>query len=350
MTLPAYLASRADRVADIPILQPADPFLEVAGEDLRRRIFVTQGQDGTDLCLRPEFTIPVLRDALATGARGRFAVHGPVFRQDRDGAAEFAQAGIEDIGDTNTVAADARCLADAHAALAAGGLRETRTVLGDDALFRALCQALDLPVPVTERLERAFADADRLRRTIEQFSAAQPAGGTSEEDAAAVRTRVEGLMSEASLPATGGRTAQAIAERTVARARLGRYRLADRARQALGALLSLDLPLVEASDALDALCRDHAVDLTRERGAFRARVEAMAAAGLDLAPIRYRGAFGRKLDYYSALQFDIFAPGHEQPVAGGGRYDGLAALLGHAGPLPGVGFSIQLDRLAEVTA
>ena len=48
-----------------PILQPADIFLDLTGEDIRRRLFLTNGTDGVDLCLRPDFTIPVCRHHLA---------------------------------------------------------------------------------------------------------------------------------------------------------------------------------------------------------------------------------------------------------------------------------------------
>ena len=44
---------------NIPVIQPAEPFLDMAGEDLRRRIFLTESETGESLCLRPEFTIPV---------------------------------------------------------------------------------------------------------------------------------------------------------------------------------------------------------------------------------------------------------------------------------------------------
>ncbi|RVH98840.1 ATP phosphoribosyltransferase regulatory subunit, partial [Sinorhizobium meliloti] len=44
---------------DTPVIQPAEPFLDMAGEDLRRRIFMTESETGESLCLRPEFTIPV---------------------------------------------------------------------------------------------------------------------------------------------------------------------------------------------------------------------------------------------------------------------------------------------------
>ena len=57
-------ALEAPRV-DIPVIQPAEPFLDMAGEDLRRRIFLTESETGESLCLRPEFTIPVCRAHIA---------------------------------------------------------------------------------------------------------------------------------------------------------------------------------------------------------------------------------------------------------------------------------------------
>ena len=93
-------------------MQPADPFLDMAGEDLRRRIFLTESETGEALCLRPEFTIPVCLDHIArqAGTPRRYAYLGEVFRQRREGRHEFFQAGIEDLGDTNIAAADARRL------------------------------------------------------------------------------------------------------------------------------------------------------------------------------------------------------------------------------------------------
>src|SRR5713226_2330573 len=69
------------------ILQPAEPFLDLSGEDIRRR-----------MCLRPDLTIPVSRDYLASPSAGEavgYCYLGPVFRHRGDAPAEFVQAGIE---------------------------------------------------------------------------------------------------------------------------------------------------------------------------------------------------------------------------------------------------------------
>ncbi len=55
----------------------------------------------------------------------------------------------------------------------------------------------------------------------------------------------------------------------------------------------------------------------------------------------------RGLDYYARTTFEIThgALGAQNAILGGGRYDGLAELLGSKVPAPGIGFSIGEDRL-----
>ena len=56
-----------------PILQPAEPFLDLSGEDIRKRMYLTTDPQGRELCLRPDLTIPVSRDYLASPAAGKAA-------------------------------------------------------------------------------------------------------------------------------------------------------------------------------------------------------------------------------------------------------------------------------------
>ena len=168
----AFLAARNIAMPDIAILQPADPFLDTAGEALRRRIFLSEGESGEALCLRPEFTIPVCRHHIASHANtpARYGYCGTVFRQYRaegnKSGSEFTQAGIEDLGDADEAAADARCMADAITLLADLKPDFTPTiVLGDEALFVALLAALDLAPVWQARLTRLFGTCRILNCT-----------------------------------------------------------------------------------------------------------------------------------------------------------------------------------------
>jgi ATP phosphoribosyltransferase regulatory subunit HisZ len=114
----------------------------------------------------PEFTIPVCLHHIGTGRNRarRYGYVGTVFRQRRAGGNEFLQAGIEDIGDTDSAAADARSLADALAFLKALDVTaKTVTTLGDQAVFNAVVTGLGLPQSWAVRLSHAFGDRDTLR-------------------------------------------------------------------------------------------------------------------------------------------------------------------------------------------
>lgn len=69
-------------------------------------------------------------------------------------------------------------------------------------------------------------------------------------------------------------------------------------------------------------------------------------------PFRVEAGLVRGLDYYTRTAFEFYVTGREgqqQALGGGGRYDGLVALLGGK-PTPGIGFGIGLDRVALVLA
>src|ERR1700750_480333 len=69
--------------ASPPILHPAEPFLDLSGEDIRKSLYLTTDLSGEELCLRPDLTIPVARDYLASSRAGQpagFSSLGPVFR------------------------------------------------------------------------------------------------------------------------------------------------------------------------------------------------------------------------------------------------------------------------------
>lgn len=348
----ALFAERGATLVDVPILQPADPFLDMAGEDLRRRIFLTEGETGRQLCLRPEFTIPVCLDHIAgrAGTPRRYAYLGEVFRQRREGGNEFFQAGIEDLGDQATAVADARSVADAHALLSRvlPGAQLVVT-LGDQAIFEAVLAALGLPRGWRNRLARAFGAPEALRAALADLSRPVETSGRPEPalagDHAALARHVLREMERTGIPPLAGRTPEEIARRLIEKTELGRVRLPASAFAALQAFLDIHVPLDRAADTLTAFARGAGLSLDTALETFAARADAVAGHGLDADLIRYDAAFGRPLDYYTGLVFEIGVEGFARPLAGGGRYDRLLTLLGAASPIAGVGFSVWLDRV-----
>jgi ATP phosphoribosyltransferase regulatory subunit len=356
--LKLFAARGADSV-DIPVIQPADPFLDMAGEDLRRRIFLTESETGETLCLRPEFTIPVCVNHIRSqsGTPRRYAYLGEVFRQRREGGNEFFQAGIEDLGDIDTASADARSVGDAHALLelTLPG-KELNITLGDQTVFEAVLAALGLPRGWRMKLARAFGSADLLAAALADLATPPPSAALDEPVASLVNAGdLDGLaahvargMEKTGLSISAGRTPAEIARRLVEKAELRSVRLSSDALDALKAFLAIHIPIAEASDTLRDFASGAALSLGAALDNFAARTAALAGQGLPLHAIHYDAAFGRPLDYYTGLVFEIVANGDERPLAGGGRYDRLLTLLGARQPIPGVGFSVWLDRIERL--
>jgi ATP phosphoribosyltransferase regulatory subunit len=66
--------------------------------------------------------------------------------------------------------------------------------------------------------------------------------------------------------------------------------------------------------------------------------------------IRFSTAFGRGVDYYTGVVFELHDPPRQAAgqLVAGGRYDGLLSRLGSARPIPAVGFAVWVERLAAL--
>jgi ATP phosphoribosyltransferase regulatory subunit len=348
------------RRAQPAILQPADPFLDLSGEDIRRRMFLTTDAQGRELCLRPDLTIPVSCEYLASRHAGTpqgFCYLGPIFR-DGDTRAEFLQAGIESFGRTDTAAADAEMLALGLEATAHYGLKAPEIRIGDVALFSALVAALNLAPAWKRRLIKDFNRKNNLAQDLDRLTLDSVNGGAEYQgvlaalagsDPTGAHALVTDLLSIAGITTVGGRSVDEIADRFLEQAALGAAaHLPRETRSLIERFLAITGDPEQAAVALRALARDAKLDLTQALDVFESRSGLLAERGVKLGGIAFASAFGRGLDYYSGFVFELHDPSGSvsgQLVAGG-RYDGLLARLGSTQAIPAVGFAVWIERLA----
>ena len=175
-----FLAAGFERT-EPPILHPAAIFLDMSGEEVRRRLFLTADASGEELCLRPEYTIPVCRAYLASrqGRRHRRIFlsrpgvprpRGPGRRADADRARKLRPQGRRGGRRRNL-------RARLEAATAAGG-GALAARLGDAGLFDGVLDSLEIarrlaPAPAPRRRARARprrhlqpAEPGRARRKL----------------------------------------------------------------------------------------------------------------------------------------------------------------------------------------
>jgi ATP phosphoribosyltransferase regulatory subunit len=356
------------------ILQPAEPFLDLSGEDIRKRMYLTTDPQGRELCLRPDLTIPVSRDYLASPSAGTpqgFCYLGPVFRHRKEksegdnGSSEFLQAGIESFGRSDTAAADAEMLALGLEATGHYGVSKPDIRMGDVALFSALVTALDLAPAWKRRLIKDFNHKSSLAHDLDRLSIspshARPEyqgvlAALAGSDPKAAHALVTDLLSIAGITAVGGRSVGEIADRFLEQAALGaQTSLPKETRALIEKFLAISGDPDEAAAELRAFARQafvrHAkVALDAALDLFESRTGFLAARGVDVSRIWFSTAFGRGLDYYTGYVFELHDPDARvtgQLVAGG-RYDGLLTRLGSPKSIPAVGFAVWIERLAAL--
>jgi ATP phosphoribosyltransferase regulatory subunit len=345
------------------ILQPAEPFLDTSGEDIRRRMFLTADPDGNELCLRPDLTIPVSRDYLAStnaGEAAGFCYLGPVFRHRGEAPAEFVQAGLESFARRDTAAADAEVFALGLEATAHYGIATPEIRMGDVGLFAALIAALDLAPAWKRRLVKDFNRTGSLAHDLDQLT--DPAAlerpdyqgvlaAMAGSDPKAAHALVTDLLSIAGINAVGGRSIGEIADRFLEQAALGASSGLPRATRALiEQFLAISGDPDEAADALRTLASENGLDLSAALDLFESRTGFLAAQGVEVARIKFSTAFGRGLDYYTGFVFELHDPDKRvaRQLVAGGRYDGLLTRLGAHEPIPAVGFAVWIERLSGI--
>ncbi len=337
------------------LLQPAGVFLDRAGEDFRGRLYLTSDASGAELCLRPEYTIPICLDYLA-GRNGpaALAYGGSIFRAPEHGGTgqgEFLQAGIESFGRTDREAADSEILAAALEAAKAGGAGPLRVRMGDAGLVAAFLDGLGLPPVWRRRVEAGHA------RGLPPSELFAPPGGAGADqsgvraaltrvDPADARRLVEDLLSIAGITAVGGRSAAEIAERFLDQATLAEGAGVSAEKRALAeAFFEIEGSPDVAAAALRKLAEDARLNLDAALDAIDTRAGFIAARGLALDDMIFSASFARQLDYYSGFVFEARLNDAQEPVIGGGRYDRLLRTLGAQEDVPAVGAAIWIDRL-----
>jgi ATP phosphoribosyltransferase regulatory subunit len=347
--------------AEPAILQPAEPFLDLSGEDIRKSLYLTTDPTGEELCLRPDLTIPVARDYLASSRAGQpagFCYLGPVFRYRGGAPSEFLQAGIESFGRQDRAAADAEMLALGLEATAAFGLTDVDIRTGDVALFIALIDALDLYPVWKRRLIKDFNRKISLEQDLGRLTLATGSGRNEYEgvlaalagsDRKAALALVTDLMSIAGATNVGGRSVSEIADRFLEQSTLKGGALPRNALETIKRFLAIAGDPDDALGQLRALAADANLDIAAAIDQFENRIGFMAARGIDTGKTRFSTSFGRGLDYYTGFEFELHGKGNGvEPLVAGGRYDGLMTQLGAGTPIPAVGFSIWIETLTQL--
>src|SRR3989440_8169777 len=279
-----------------PLVESMDVLDVGLGIEQRRRLFKFTDGRGDVVALVGERTVPVARlvagKLRAAALPLRLCYAGPVLSTDEgrfQQRRETYQVGAELVGASGPVA-DAEVIALAARCMEATGIRRYQIDVGHAEFFHGIMDAVKLPDEVKAAVRAALVARDFV--ALESLLEGTPLKSAEHE----LLLRFPALRGGPEiLEAAGG---------------LVRNR---RSEAALG-------------------------ELARVR-------ELLVAHGIGDVVVLDLGAI-RDFDYYTGVIFEGYGPDLGQPVAQGGRYDGLLAGFGR--PAPATGFMIHLDLVGEL--
>ena len=351
--LAAWFVAQGATLVEADILLPAETLLDLYGEDIRARAYMTVDPVQSEMMLRPDFTVPVVQQHMAGGADPAiYAYSGPVFRKQThagDRPSEYYQAGIEIFRRDLPEYSDARVFALIAQVVAEHGLT-LRPVTGDIGILMAAVRGLATSDRRKQALLRHIWRPRRFRALLDRFSgrAPLPDARTHLLDRLAKGTPAD-LIAQAGT-FTGLRSESEIAARAEA--------LIDDAQTPLLAapeaallydLLSLQAPSRAALQHLRGIA-PMLPAITPAVDRFAARLDALSAHGIDTQTLPFEASHGRtSLEYYDGFVFSFHADDPAlPPVASGGRYDALTAVLGQGRSIPAVGGVIRAGLMARL--
>lgn len=324
------------------ILQPAGTLLDLYGEDIRGRAYITSDALRGEQMLRPDFTVPVVQMHMERGADpARYTYAGTVFRRQDDDETrpnEYTQVGYEVFDRAEPISADAEVFALIALALKDAPVRASTGDIGilvaavsaletSDARKRALLRHIWRPRKFRALLER-YAKPTTPREVLtldDPFKDAGPEIGLRTKSD--VQSRLNELRADAEVAPISNRELELLDALTNVRAMLP---------VALEQLrvLAVDLPAI--SPAVERL---------------GARMIALKTRGIDVEKLEFETSYGRSLmEYYDGFVFGFYAETDADlpPIATGGRYDALTKQLGQGAEIPAVGGVIRPDLLIEL--
>ncbi len=331
---------------ETPVLQPAETLLDLYGEDIRARAYVTSDALRGEQMLRPDFTVPVVQMHMEHGAEpARYTYAGEVFRRqehDPDRASEFIQVGYEVFDRANPAGADAEVFALIGQVLS--GL-QLRAATGDIGILMAAVLGLRTTERRKTALMRHIWRPRRFRALLDRFSGRVPVP----PGRAALLASGDPMAGAA--PQIGRRRTAEIAARIEAlREDAAAPPLSGTEMAALDGLLSVR----ETAPHALAHLRDIAVDLPAITPALyllEARLAALDARGIDVENLDFEASYGRtSMEYYDGFVFGFYAERRPDlpPIATGGRYDALTRQLGRGAEIPAVGGVLRPGLMLEL--
>jgi len=332
------IKSRGYKYIELDAIIAADQIIQRSGENFRQYMFSFQDPNGNEMCLRPDLTIVSCLRYLnnKTKIREKIFYSGQAFRKikDQDGKIIRNQVGYEIIGSKNIKQDDYEIIQTSLKTIQKIKKTKIKIEIGNIKLFNLLLDKLKLPKRWKLRLSRHFWREKYFETLIKRLET------NSDIDPLSVeidKKKHNKMKSENQSQIIGGRKISEILNRFNNKIKDPR-KFAEGKKTALiiREYLKISCPMNAARKKLNNFFSKHKIKIDLKDEFFPLKDK------LGKNKIIFSTNFGRELEYYTGMVFNIKDQSSTNLIQGG-RYDNLLSNLGSNRKIPAVGAAINLN-------
>tara|TARA_X000000950_G_C13854912_1_gene636146 strand:+ start:18 stop:1055 length:1038 start_codon:yes stop_codon:yes gene_type:complete len=320
------------------VLLDSEYIIQRSGENFRRSMLTFKNEDGKVMCLRPDLTVASCIKFLEKKSKSKIYYLGHAYRRNDKKGSDFVnnQLGIEILGSKNQLQDDLKVIKTILNSAKSIESKRIQIKVGDIGLFKRLINSLAMPERWKLRLIRHFWRPQYFEELLNRLEKNSDIDSIT-FDADKKRFYEMKKMKQDNVIAE--RSVSEILKRFDKKMKDPRsFNEGKKIVKIIRSFLQINCQLSK----LDEKLLDFAKKNNLKKNIFKEFKSIQNLKKLN-QEIKFITNFGRDLEYYTGIVFEIFSGKKE--IARGGRYDDLLKSLGAKKNIPAVGAAINLSNI-----
>jgi ATP phosphoribosyltransferase regulatory subunit len=320
------------------VLLDSEYIIQRSGENFRRSILAFENEDGKVMCLRPDLTVASCIKFLEKKSKSKIYYSGQAYMRTNKKNSDLIkdQLGIEILGSKNQVQDDFKVIKTILDSAEKIKGKKIQTKVGDIGLFKKLINSLEMPERWKFRLIRHFWRPKYFEELLHRLEKNSDIDSVTFD---ADKKRFYEMKKMSQDKVIAGRSVADILKRFEKKIKDPRsFTDGKKIVKIIKSFLKINCKLYQ----LDEQLLDFAKKNNLKKNIFKELKSIQNLKKLS-KEIIFITNFGRNIEYYTGVVFEIFSGKKE--IARGGRYDDLLKSLGAKKNIPAVGAAINLNNI-----
>ncbi len=320
------------------VLLDSDFIIERSGEKFRSSMLTFDREDGKTMCLRPDLTVASCISFLQKKSSSKIYYSGQAYKRFNKKGSDFIndQLGIEILGSKNQIQDDLKVMSTILSSVKKIKKKKIQIKVGDIGLYKSLINALVMPERWKLRLIRHFWRPEYFKELLKRLEKNTDIDAvTFDSD----KKRFYEMKKLAQDRMIAGRSVSEILKRFDKKIQDPRsFTNGKEIVKIIKSFLKINCKLSELDEELLEFTKKNNL----KKNIFKNIKSLLNLKKLN-QNINFIANFGRDVEYYSGIVFEVFSGNKE--IARGGRYDDLLKSLGAKNNIPAVGAAINLKNI-----